>query len=137
MNVDDDDGLQTDLTAEVSLVGCSRGGAMRKAIFVFFLLLGVGAGYLPARNDDWGLRIVMMAVGALFGGAIGGGLSRIGKQQPRHLLDTEEEIESIPGVGMSGRDLAANYWRDEGHPQFMKPPRPEYGNHMLDADKNL
>ena len=41
---------------------------MRKAIFVFFLLLGVGAGYLPARNDDWGLRIVMMAVGALFGG---------------------------------------------------------------------
>ncbi len=50
---------------------------MRKAIFLFFLLLGIGLGYLPARHDDWGLRIVMMAVGALFGGAIGGGLSQI------------------------------------------------------------
>ena len=52
---------------------------MRKTIFLFFLLLGIGLGYLPARHDDWGLKIVMMAVGALFGGAIGGGLSQIGK----------------------------------------------------------
>ena len=110
---------------------------MRKAIFLFFLLLGIGAGYLPARNDDWGLRIVMMAVGALFGGAIGGGLSQVGKRRRRLPLHAEEELEPIPGMGTSGRDLAANYWRDEGHPQFMKPPRPEYGNHMLDADKNL
>lgn len=110
---------------------------MRKAIFLFFLLLGIGAGYLPARNEDWGLRIVMMAVGALFGGAIGGGLSQIGKGQPRLPLQTEEEIEPTPGMGTSGRDLAANYWRDEGHPQFMKPPRPELGNHMFDADKGI
>jgi len=110
---------------------------MRKAIFLFFLLLGIGAGYLSARNDDWGLRIGMMAVGAMFGGAIGGGLSQIGKRQPRRPLLTEEEIEPIPGMGTSGRDLAANYWRDEGHPQFMKPPRPEHGNHMFDADKNI
>lgn len=110
---------------------------MRKAIFLFFLLLGIGAGYLSARNDDWGLRVVMMAVGALFGGAIGGGLSQIGKRQRRLPHQTEEEGEPIPGMGTSGRDLAANYWRDEGQPQFMKPPRPEYGNHMLDADKNL
>jgi hypothetical protein len=112
---------------------------MRKAIFLFFLLLGIGAGYLPARNDDWGLRIVMMAVGALFGGAVGGGLSQIGKRQPhRRRLLTEEEIEPIPGGGgSSGRDLAANFWRDEGHLPFTKPPRPEHGNHMLDADKNL
>lgn len=110
---------------------------MRKAIFLFFLLLGIGVGYLPARNDDWGLRIVMMAVGALFGGAIGGGLSQIGKRQRRLPLRTEEENEPIPGMGTSGRDLAANFWRDEGHPQFMKPPRPEHGNQMLDADKNF
>lgn len=111
---------------------------MRKAIFLFFLLLGVGAGYLPARNDDWGLRIVMMAVGALFGAAIGGGLSQIGKRQGRLPLQTEEEIEPIPGgLGTSSRDVAANYWRDEGHMPFMKPPRPELGNHMFDADKNI
>jgi hypothetical protein len=111
---------------------------MRKAIFLFSLLLGIGAGYLPARHEDWGVRIVMMALGALFGGAIGGGLSQIGRRQTkgRHWR-TEEEIEPIPGMGSSGRDLAVNYWRDEGHPQFMKPPHAEHGNRMLDADKNL
>lgn len=111
---------------------------MRKAIFLFFLLLGIGAGFLSARNDDGGLRIVTMAVGALFGGAIGGGLSQIGKRRAksRHWR-TEEEVEPILGMGTSGRDLAANYWRDEGHPQFMKPPRPEHGTAMLDADKNI
>lgn len=111
---------------------------MRKAIFIFFLLLGIGIGLLSARSGDWGLRAVMMAVGALFGGAIGGGLSQIGKPQSkvRHWR-TEEEIEPIPGMGTSGRDLAANYWRDEGHPQFMKPPRPQLGARMFDADKNI
>ncbi|SDZ37425.1 hypothetical protein [Delftia lacustris] len=113
---------------------------MRKAIFLFFLLLGIGLGYLPARHDDWGVKIVMMAVGALFGGAIGGGLSQIGKPRAKGKLRqwrTEEEIERIPGMGTSGRDLAVNYWRDEGHPQFMKPPRPEHGNRMLDADRSI
>jgi hypothetical protein len=111
---------------------------MRKATFLFFLLLGIGAGLLSARNDDWGVRIVMMAVGALFGCAIGGGLSQIGKPQPRrHRLFSQEEIEPIPGGGSSGRDLAVNYWRDEGHPPFTKPPRPEHGARMFDADRNI
>ncbi len=111
---------------------------MRKVIFLFFLLLGVGIGYLPARNDDWGLRLVMMAVGALFGGAIGGGLSQVGTRQRRMPLETEQELEPIPGgLGTSSRDLAANYWRDEGHLPDMKPPRAELGNRMLDADKNI
>lgn len=108
---------------------------MRKAVFLFFLLLGIGIGLLSARNDDWPLRIIMMAVGALFGGAIGGGLSGIGKRQTEvRQWGTEEESEPIPGRGVSGRDLAANYWRDEGHPPFMKPPRSERGTRMLDAD---
>lgn len=111
---------------------------MRKAVFLFFLLLGIGLGYLSARHEDWGVRMIMMALGALFGGAIGGGLSQIGKRQRLlHRAPTEDELNPIPGMGTSSRDLAANYWRDEGHPQFMKPPRPEHGNHMLDADKNL
>lgn len=111
---------------------------LRRVIFLFFLLLGVGVGYLSARNDDWGIRLVMMGVGAMFGGAIGGGLSQIGRPQPRrHRLMTEEEIEPIPGGGSSGRDLAVNYWRDAGHPPFTKPPRPEHGTRMFDADRNV
>ena len=76
-------------------------------------------------------------MGALFGAAIGGGLASIGRRVPRLALRTEEEMDPIPGMGTSSRDLAANYWRDEGHPQFMKPPRPEHGNRMLDADKQI
>lgn len=126
------------LTTNVAVAICSGANTMRKIVFLLFLLLGIGAGYLPARNDDWGLRIVMMAVGALFGGAIGGALSQIGNPGLKERQwRTEEEIEPIPGMGTSGRDLAANYWRDEGHPPFMKPPRPEHGNRMFDADKNI
>lgn len=111
---------------------------MRKLIFFLFLAVGVGLGWLSARHDESGLQIGMMMVGALFGGALGGSLSQLAARNPRlRRLRTEEEIEPIPGMGMSGRDLAVNYCRDEGHPPFMKPPRPEHGIHMLDADKNI
>ncbi|MCV2219838.1 hypothetical protein [Thauera sp. Sel9] len=111
---------------------------MRKAVFLFFLLLGIGIGFLSVRDEEWGLCIVMMCVGALFGGAIGGGLSGIGsKQKGRLPLRSEEEENPIPGMGYSGRDLAANYWRDKGHPPFMKPPEPDptHGSRMFDPDK--
>lgn len=109
---------------------------MRKAVFIFFLLLGIGAGYLPARDEDWGVRAVMMAVGALFGGAIGGGLSQIGKRQGCLPLQTEEEVEPIAGgLGTSSRDLAANFWRDKGQPPFTRMPDAEPDKHMFDPDK--
>lgn len=111
---------------------------MRKAIFLFFLLLGIGLGYLSARHDDWGLRIVMMAVGALFGGAIGGGLSQIGKPRARAKVRqwrTEEEIEPISGSGMTGREIAINYPRDRGLPAGSRMPDAEPGEHMFDPDK--
>lgn len=111
---------------------------MRKLVFLMFLAMGVGLGWMSARHDDTGLQIGMMLVGALVGGAVGGGLSQLGGRRPRfRRLRTEEEIEPIPGMGMSGRDLAVNFCRDEGHPPFMKPPRPEHGIRMLDADKNM
>lgn len=110
---------------------------MRKAIFLSFLLLGVGAGYLTARDGDWGLKIVMMVVGALFGGAIGGALSRVGRQRRRRQSRANEEVDEPYGVDKMGRETAFNYWRDEGHLPFTKPPRPEHGPHILDADKNM
>ena len=111
---------------------------MRKLIFLLFLAIGIGLGWLSALHDEIGLQIGMMIVGAMFGGAVGGALSQIGSRNPNLLpLQTEEERNPIPGMGMSGRDMAANFWRDKGHPPFMKPPRPEHGIHMLDADKNI
>lgn len=109
----------------------------RKAIFAVVLLLGVGCGLLSAWNDDWGLRIVMMSVGALFGGTIGAGLSQVGARRRRVPNEADEEAEVIPSeLGTSSRDVAANFWRDEGFMPFMKPSRPEHGLHMLDADKD-
>lgn len=111
---------------------------MRKLLFFLCLAAGVGLGWLSARHDDVGLQIGMMLVGALFGLAIGGPLSLVGKRRSRFLRAlTEEELQPIPGMGMSGRDMAANYWRDKWHPPFMKPPAAEHGVHMLDADKRI
>jgi hypothetical protein len=111
---------------------------MRKLLFVLPLAVGVGLGWLSARHDAPGLQVGMALVGAMFGGAIGGALSQIGaRSPPLRRLPNEEELHPIPGMGMSGRDMAANFWRDEGHLPFAKPPRPEHGAHMLDADKNL
>jgi hypothetical protein len=36
--------------------------AVRKAVFIFFLALGIAAGALATRGDDWGLSAVTMAV---------------------------------------------------------------------------
>ena len=111
---------------------------MRKLVFVVLFLAGVGLGWLPARHDDLGLQLVMMAIGALFGTAIGGGIAQIGLRRPwQRRIPTEEELQPIPGMGTSSRDVAANFWRDKGYPPFMKPPRPELGTHMFDADKNV
>lgn len=111
---------------------------MRKLVFLLFLVIGIGLGWLSARHDETGLQIGMMLVGALFGGAVGGGLSQLGARSPCfRILRTEEQIEPIPGMGMSGRDMAVNFCRDAGHPPFMKPPRPEHGIRMLDADKTI
>lgn len=39
---------------------------MRKLIFLLFLAVGIGLGWLSAQHDETGLQIGMMAVGALF-----------------------------------------------------------------------
>lgn len=107
---------------------------MRKAVFVFFLSLGVIGGLLSALDSDWGLRIVMMAVGALFGGAVGAGLANIGRRHGLVPLQSEEEANPIPGMGTSGRDLAANYWRDKGRLPFTKMRNTQPDEHMFNPE---
>ena len=106
---------------------------MRKTIFFGFMALGGFVGLFSAAMDDWGTRVVMIGVGMLFGTAIGGALTRIGGRR----RNWKKESNPIPGMGVTSEDLAANYWRDKGHPPFMKPPehdvKPEASgthNHM-------
>ena len=103
---------------------------MRKAIFIGFILLGTAMGLLASLQEEWSTRIVVMLLGALVGTAIGGGLSRVRRQQP-----TGAVTEGPPGDGTTSKDLAANFWRDRGHAPFMKPPNAEPGRKMFDPDQ--
>ena len=105
---------------------------MRKLIFIVFIALGTLIGLIAAANTDWGTRLVMMGVGALFGAPIGGALASIGRKG-RQPLEWGEN--PLPGMGTTPKDLAANYWRDKGHPPFMKPSEGEPDKHMFDPDR--
>lgn len=105
---------------------------VRKLVFISFVALGALVGLISAANDDWPTRAVMMGIGALFGAPIGAVLARIGKQRQR-LFDWDDDLRA--GAGTSPRSLAANYWRDKGHPPFAKPPEAEADAHMFDPDK--
>ena len=91
---------------------------MRKPIFFGFIALGGLVGLFSAAMDGWGTRVVMIGIGMLFGTAIGGALTGIGGRA----RTSKQNVDPIPGMGMTSEDLAANYWRDKGHPPFMKPP---------------
>ena len=95
---------------------------MRKPIFIGFIVLGALVGLVSAGYSDWGTRFVMMGVGALFGAPIGGALASMGRKERQRL---EWDENPLPGMGTTPKDLAANYWRDEGHPPFSKPTENE------------
>ncbi len=103
---------------------------MRNPIFFGFVALGGLVGLFSAAMDDWGTKAVMIGVGMLFGTAIGGALSRI-RRMRRTLM---QDADSIPGMGVTSEDLAANYWRDKGHPPFMKPPESDLNPNMGGPD---
>ncbi len=90
---------------------------MRKLIFIGFIAVGALIGWFSVMDSDWGTRLVMMGVGVLFAVPISGALACIGKK--RRSLGWGES--KFPSDGTSSKDMAANYWRDEGHPPFTKP----------------
>ena len=104
---------------------------VRKLIFIGIVAVGALVGLLSAVHDDWPTRVVMVMVGVLFCAAIGGVVTRLGRDrapegQPR---------DPIPGLGMTSEDLAANYWRDKGRPQLTSALEPEHGRSQFDPDK--
>jgi hypothetical protein len=104
---------------------------MRKIVFLGFIAAGATAGLIAALNGDWGLRLVMMAIGAVVGAAIGGAVTGVGK---RPKLRPPAALDESYGQGTSADDRDRNYWRDRGHPPFMKPSA-EPDQHMFDPDR--
>jgi hypothetical protein len=105
---------------------------MRKLIFIGIVAVGALVGLLSAAQDDWATRMVMSAVGALFAAPIGAVLTR--RPKPTVVAPAwDESLEA--GAVTSPKALAANYWRDKGHPPFMKPQEAEPDKHMFDPDK--
>ena len=108
------------------------GWYVRKALFLIFVAAGAGAGLIAAMDGDWGLRVVMMTIGAVVGAAIGGAMTRVGK---RPTTWRPVGLDEPYGQGASAEDRDRNYWRDKGHPPFMKPPSAEPDRHMFDPDR--
>jgi len=101
---------------------------MRKLIFIGFIVMGALIGWISVMNSDWGTRLVMMGVGVLFAAPICGALACIGKKR-RSLAWSDSRL---PSDGTSSKDLAVNYWRDEGHSPFAKPGTSEGEMHRWD-----
>lgn len=94
---------------------------MRKLVVIGFVIAGLAIGLLSARGETWAVKVFMMVLGGLIGATAGAALSRIGLGSRA----TPRRDGALRGLGTSSEDLMDNYWRDEGHPQFMKPPSPD------------
>lgn len=105
---------------------------MRKLVFAIFILLGVSVGALTALNDGAGLMLVMMCIGAVVGAVVGGVLTGIGAWVKD---DSVQDLGPTFGQGTSAKDRDRNYWRDRGHPPFMKPSDALPDRHMFDPDR--
>jgi hypothetical protein len=104
---------------------------MRKPVFIVIVAVGAMVGLLSGIHDDLGTRGVMVMVGAAFGAAIGGAVTRLGR--PR--TPVTRPRNSTPALGMTCEDLVANYWRDKGRPQLTSALEPEHGRNQFDPDK--
>lgn len=105
---------------------------MRKFIFLFFIAFGATVGMLAALHDDWSVKVVMMTIGAVVGTVLGGVVTGIGRRSSSLQI---RETDDAFGQGTSAKDRDRNYWRDKGHPPFMKPSNAVPDDHMLDPDR--
>lgn len=94
---------------------------MRKLVVIGFIVAGSAIGLLSTLGEKWALKGFMMGIGALVGATAGAALARIGQGN----CPTPRWDDALRGLGTTSEDLMDNYWRDEGHPQLMKPPSPD------------
>jgi hypothetical protein len=105
---------------------------MRKLVFSAFIFVGAAAGALTAGHDGLGVVLVMMSIGAVVGTVVGGVVAGIGT---RARSDMSQPPGPAFGQGTSAKDRDRNFWRDRGHPPFMKPSDPPPDRHMFDPDR--
>ena len=103
---------------------------MRRLVFSVFVLIGAGAGGITVRHDGLGVVLVMMGIGAVVGTVLGGALTGIGTQGRRW-----HEPGSAQGYSAVSEEREQNYWRDRGHPPFMKPSDAPPDRRMFDHDR--
>lgn len=108
-----------DSTLMLQFLPLNRGRLdLRLALFLAIVAAGAIAGFATGSGEDSATRLVLAGVGALIGAAIGGAVLKLGGIK----VSNTSTGGAIPGSGVTSEDLAANYWRDKGHPPFMKPP---------------
>lgn len=105
---------------------------MRLVLFAAVVALGAMIGVIAAAGDDTSTKVTMAFVGVLFALPVAALLARRRKGAERGQL-TDEPIDT-PG-STSPRSLSANYWRDRGHPPYMKPSDGDPDKHMFDPDR--
>jgi hypothetical protein len=105
---------------------------MRKLILSAFIAAGALIGLFSAAQDGWGTRMVMMGIGVMFAAPFGAVIS--GAWRVRREEVDWREVPSLGGIA-SPKELSDNYWRDEGHPPFMKPSDSPPDRHQFDADR--
>ena len=105
---------------------------MRKAVFHTLVVIGAAVGLASATADEWGVKLVMLTIGAVAGAAIGGAISGIArgvKMRPGRRGGVASDLGTTPN------DLMDNYWRDKGRPPLVSALEPEHGRHQFDPEK--
>ena len=101
-------------------------------IFITFIVLGAAVGLFSVLHDDWGVKTVMMTIGAVVGVVMGGALTMTGRRSRSPQAFVSDDAY---GQGTTAKDRDRNYWGDKGNPPVVKPPNADPDHHMFDPDR--
>lgn len=105
---------------------------MRAVIVITGVLAGSGLGLASSLDDGWGVRLVMIMLGAGVAAPIAAALSGLasGMATKTQRLDDDDSPH-----GTNAESLTANFWRDRGHAPFMRPPGGAPDQHQFDPNR--